>query len=317
MLIPISTPFLYLKTGSTTIKMKAIIFGAGGQDAYYLSSILKENDVEVIGISRSGNFIRGSVADYAFVEDQIKHQQPSYIFHLAANSSTKHNTLFENHETISTGTLNVLEAARLHCSSAKIFLSGSAMQFRNSGLRIDEQTEFEANNPYAVARIQSVYAGRYYRDRYSMQVYIGYFFNHDSPLRNEHHVNQKIAKAIQRINSGANERIVLGNMDVQKEFGFAGDSVAAIWTLMEQNDFFEAIIGTGKAYSIKDWVIQCFSKTEKNWQDYIDIKDGFKSEYQILISNPTLIKSLGWQPQVGFEQLAEMMMLNQLIWQKH
>lgn len=297
--------------------MKAIIFGAGGQDAYYLSSLLNENHVEVIGISRSGNFINGSVADYAFVEDQIKHHQPAYIFHLAANSSTKHNALFENHETISTGTLNVLEAARLHCSSAKIFLSGSAMQFRNTGLVIDEQTEFAANSPYAVSRIQSVYAGRYYRERYSMHVYVGYFFNHDSSLRNEQHVNQKIAKTIQRINNGANERIVLGNIDVQKEYGFAGDAMAAVWTLMGQNDFFEAIIGTGKAYSIKDWVIQCFSKTDKNWKDYIDIKDEYKSEYHILISNPALINGLGWHPQVGFEQLAEMMMLNQLIWQKH
>ncbi len=90
--------------------MKAIIFGINGQDGFYLNQILEKEGVEVIGVSRSdGNWVKGSVADYNLVQELIKTQKPDYIFHLAANSTTNHNALFENHETISTGTLNILE----------------------------------------------------------------------------------------------------------------------------------------------------------------------------------------------------------------
>lgn len=290
--------------------MKAIIFGAGGQDGYYLTLLLKANRVEVASISRSRNFINGSVADYAFVEEQVKQRQPNYIFHLAANSTTKHAALFENHETISTGTFNVLEAARLHCRSAKIFLSGSAMQFKNSGLPIDEQTEFAASSPYAVARIQSVYAGRYYREKFGMQVYVGYFFNHDSPLRNAHHVNQKIIKGLQRILRGDNNPIIVGNINVRKEFGFAGDVARAIFKLVQQESVFEAVIGTGVAYSIKDWIELCFEIAGVNWEKHIVVENSFVPEYDILVSNPNLINSIGWKPETGFRELAKIMIEN-------
>ena len=290
--------------------MKALIFGVNGQDGYYLSHLLKEKLIDVIGISRKGDYTNGTVADYSFVESQIRHHQPDYIFHFAANSTTRHFALFENHETISTGTLNVLEAVRLYCPAAKVFLSGSAMQFVNKGLSINEQTPFEASSPYAVARIQSVYAGRYYRNKFGIKVYTGYFFNHDSPLRTEHHVNQKIVKAVQRIVQGSNELLELGNIDVQKEFGFAGDTVEAVWTLVNQEAVFEAVIGTGEAYSIKDWTVSCFEKAGKDWKDYVVIKQDFVPEYKILVSDPQVIKSLGWQPKVDFKKLVDLMMFN-------
>ena len=290
--------------------MNVLIFGDNGQDGYYLTNLLTKKKINVIGISRSGNCINGSVADYSFVESQIKQLQPDYIFHLAANSTTRHFALFENHETISTGTINILEAVRLHCPAAKVFLSGSAMQFVNNGLQINEQTPFEASSPYSVCRIQSVYASRYYRDKFGIRVYTGYFFNHDSPLRTEQHVNQKIIKAVQRIAKGSNELLELGNIDVQKEFGFAGDSVEAVWTLMNQENVFEAVIGTGKAYSIKDWVVSCFETAGKDWKNYVVINQDFVPEYNILLSDPSVIKGLGWQPKVDFENLVKLMMFN-------
>lgn len=290
--------------------MRAVIFGSGGQDGFYLTQLLLEREIEVIGVSRKGDFIHGNVADYQFVELVIKNHKPDYIFHLAANSTTRHFALFENHATISTGTLNILEAVRLHSPHSKVFLSGSAMQFKNEGQPINEQTVFEASSAYSVARIQSVYAGRYYREKFGINIYVGYFFNHDSPLRTEDHVNQKIIKAVQRISKGSNERLELGNIDVQKEFGFAGDSVAAIWALVNQNIVFETVIGTGRAYSIRDWVIECFEKKRLNWNDYVIINENFIPEYKILVSDPKLIKSLGWEPEVGLKQLAELMMLN-------
>ncbi len=290
-----------------------MIFGSNGQDGYYLTKLFEREGIECICISRNGNTVHGDVGNYGLVEKQIKEYQPTHIFHFAAKSSTQHHSLFENHQTICTGTLNILEAVKLHCLSAKVFISGSAMQFKNNGLPIDEHTPFEASSAYAVARIHSVYAARYYRDKFGLQIYIGYFFNHDSPLRTEHHVNQKIVSAIKRISLGSKEKLELGNIDVKKEFSFAGDIVEAVWILVNQNTVFETVIGSGSAHSIKEWVEYCFNKIDKNWQDYVVIKNNFIPEYEILVSHPALIRSLGWKQRIDFYQLADVMMKDNYI----
>ncbi len=289
-------------------KINAIIFGASGQDGYFLSRLLQQQKINVLGISRSGNFVQGNVSDYGFVESQIKLHRPDYIFHFAANSTTRHDALFDNHQAISTGTLNILESVKLHSPQSRVFLSGSAMQFKNDGMPISETTAFEASSPYSVARIHSVYAARYYRKYFGLNVYVGYFFNHDSYLRSEKHVNKKITVAVNNIRSGSPERLVLGNIDVKKEFNFAGDLVDAIWVLVNQNNIYEAVLGSGKAYSIKEWVMYCFGKYNLDWENYIDIKKDFFPEYELLVSDPTVIMGLGWQPKTSFYQLADSML---------
>jgi len=288
--------------------MKAIIFGINGQDGFYLEELLNSFQIEVTGVSRSANknHLTGNVKDIDFVTALIAKYQPDYIFHLAANSTTRHEALFENHETISTGTLNILEAVFKFSKHSKVFLSGSAVQFENRGLPINEQTAFAALSPYAVSRIHSVYAGRYYRSL-GMQVYVGYFFHHDSPLRTAGHINQKIAMAVKRIAAGNTEKIEIGNTSVQKEFNFAGDMMEAVWTLINQNHIYEAVLGSGKAYSIKDWVETCFSLIGKKPADFIIEKENFKSDFDKLISDPALIFSIGYQPRVDMPQLAKMM----------
>jgi GDPmannose 4,6-dehydratase len=288
--------------------MTAVVFGATGQDGHYLIRLLLPMGIKVIGISRNGTGIRGDISEFGFVEQQLKRHKPEYIFHFAAHSTTRHFALFDNHNAISTGTLNILECVRMHCPEARVFLTGSAMQFKNDGQPIDEQTPFEAGSPYSVARIQSVYAARYYRNAFGLKIYIGYFFNHDSPLRNEQHVNQKIAKAVQRIAKGSTEKLELGDIEVRKEFNYAGDMVAAAWKLLEQEMVFEAVIGCGKTHSIKEWLACCFEKTGRKWQDFVTIKKDFVPEYRLLVSNPQLMSSLGWKPEVDFYQLADMML---------
>jgi GDPmannose 4,6-dehydratase len=288
--------------------MKAIIFGANGQDAYYLSALLRNKKIDVIGVSRSLGELLGDVANFDFVERAVKTLKPDYIFHFAANSTTSHQSLFDNHQAISTGTLNILESALRHSVKAKIFLTGSAMQFRNDGSPINEQTPFESLSLYAVARIQSTYAGRYYREKFGMEVYCGYFFNHDSPMRTERHVNQKIVKAVKRIANGANEKLMLNGIYVEKEFNFAGDIVEAVWALINQNVIFEAVIGSGQTHSIKEWLEYCFGKINKDWEDFVIVDSTRGVEYKKLVSNPALIQSLAWRPKIKFEELGEMMM---------
>ena len=232
--------------------MKAIIFGISGQDGTYLREILEKENIRVIGVSRTkGDWVGGSVSDLNLVSTLIKEHQPAFVFHLAANSTTRHDALLENHETISTGTLNILESVKLYSPQTKVFISGSGLQFKNSGQPISETNEFEARDAYSVSRIQSVYAARYYRS-FGLKIYIGYFFNHDSALRTERHVNQKIVAAVKRIANGSNETIELGNISVKKEFTFAGDTAKAIWLLVNNSTVFETVIGSGKAYSIED-----------------------------------------------------------------
>jgi GDPmannose 4,6-dehydratase len=292
--------------------MRAIIYGIAGQDGYYLADILRNNNIEVTGVSRSsGNWLQGDIRDFTSVEKLIKDYKPDYLFHFAANSVTVHDALFENHETISTGTFNILEAVYRHSRHTRVFLSGSAVQFKNCGLAINEDTPFSALSPYAVARIQSVYAGRYFRNL-SIKVYIGYFFHHDSSLRSIKHINQKIVKTVQKIADGKHETLEIGNLSARKEFNFAKDFMEAVWILVNQDKVFECVIGSGKHCSLKDWVECCFRLVDMDSKGFIKKNPDSKTDYNIIYSDPSRIISLGWKPKVDMEKLCFLMMNNQL-----
>jgi GDPmannose 4,6-dehydratase len=286
--------------------LKALIFGSNGQDGYYMNKLCSLKGIETIGVSRTGKWLNGDISHFELVEGLIKEHLPDYIFHFAANSSTRHDTLFENHKTISTGTLNILESVKRHSPESKVFITGSGVQFENRGNPISETDNFEAKSPYSVARIQSVYAARYFR-LLGLRVYVGYLFHHESPLRKPNHVSQKIALAVKRIVGGSDEVLELGDISVEKEWTFAGDVAKGIITLIEQDKVFEACIGSGIAYSIEDWLEQCFGIIGKDWHDHVCLREGFIPEYKRLVSNPKTINALGWFPSVEFPDLAKKM----------
>jgi GDPmannose 4,6-dehydratase len=287
---------------------KALIFGSSGQDGYYLDLLLKSKKISTINISRSrGEFI-GSVGDFKFVSDLVKKHLPDYIFHFAADSTTRHGATLDNNCSISTGAINILESVTLHSPFTKIFISGSALQFKNIKLPIDENTSFDFSSSYAISRNYSVQMARYYRQKFNINVYIGYFFNHDSPLRSENHINQKIVAHVVKVLNGSKEKLLIGNLEVQKEFNFAGDIVEAVWILLNQDEIFEVVLGNGKPYMIKDWVNYCFSKYSLKWENYIIKDESYKSEYEVLVSNPITIKKLGWTPKINFIELADLML---------
>jgi GDPmannose 4,6-dehydratase len=290
--------------------MRALVFGANGQDGYYLAQLCKTLGIECIGISRSGNWHQGDISNYQQVEQLVRHYSPDYIFHLAANSTTRHDVLFENHQTISTGTLNVLEAVYQHSPKTKVFIAGSGLQFENKGEPISEKTPFAATSPYAVARIQSVYAARYYRSL-GISTYVGYLFHHESPQRKDNHISKKIILATKRIASGSEEIIELGDITVEKEWAFAGDIVEGILKLVRQDQIFEAVIGTGVAYSIQNWLEECFALIDKNWSDHVHLKTDFTPDFNRLVSDPSVIKTLDWEPTMSLHELACMMFQNE------
>ena len=286
--------------------MKAIIFGANGQDGYYLAILLEKQGYTVIGVSRSDDNRPIDITKYEEVAQLIKNTNPVYIFHLAANSTTRHDALFENNDTIGTGTINILEAVKNFSPLTKVFISGSGLQFVNNDAPIKETDSFEARDAYSVSRIQSVYAVRYFR-RLGLKIYIGYFFNHDSPRRTERHMAMKIAAFAKRIQNGAKEQLEIGDISVIKEWTYAGDVVKGILTLVQQDEVFEANIGSGSGYSIEDWLDACFNYIGKDWKEYIILKNDFVPEYKQLVSDSSLIFSLGWKPELSFDQLAQMM----------
>jgi GDPmannose 4,6-dehydratase len=287
--------------------MNAIITGANGQDGFYLSQLLSAKNIEVTGISRNGDFEKVDLCDFEAVKNIIAGKQPAYIFHLAANSTASHHALFDNHNTISTGTINILEAVKQTSPHTKVFLSGSGLQFVNNDLPIKETDPFEASSAYAVARIHSVYAARYYRTL-GLKIYVGYFFNHESPRRTERHVSKWIAEAVKRINHGSTEIIEIGDMTVKKEWTFAGDIMKGVLTLLEQENIYETVIGSGHGYSIADYVHKCFDFIGKDWKPYIQQKENFTAQYRQLISDPATILSLGWKPETDFDDLVKMML---------
>ncbi len=289
--------------------MKAIIFGINSQDGFFLSEICKQRAIEVVGVSRtSGEWLQGSVSDQPFTEQLIGEVKPNYIFHLAANSSTRHEVLYENNLTINSGTIYIMEAARRFAPSAKVFITGSGLQFKNLGKPIRETDAFEANSAYSMSRIQSVYAARYFRS-VGLSTYVGYLFHHESPMRKEHHMSKVIAEAAKRIMSGSKEKITIGDISVQKEWAYSRDIAEGIFTLVTQDRVSEATIGTGITYSIEDWLTACFQIAGKSWQDHVVLPGhSFKAEYPVLVSDSATMHSIGWRPRTSFSQLSQIMM---------
>jgi len=290
--------------------MKALIFGANGQDGYYLSKSCHRRQIEVVGISRSGPWLHGDVACPETVEELIRLHHPEMIFHLAATSTTKHHALYENHAAIGTGTINILESVRRWSPRSKVFITGSGLQFANNGQPISEAAPFDHGSFYAAVRNYSVYLARYFRSL-GIRTYVGYLFNHESPLRRPEHVSQKIVQAARRITEGSEDIIELGDTSVRKEYTFAEDVARGMITLLEQDQVFEAAIGSGCAYSIEDWLNECFGLINKDWHQYVRPKKDFKADFRVLVSNPSTINSLGWHATTTISELAEIMMKHQ------
>lgn len=286
--------------------MKVIIFGVNGQDGFYLSKVCQKRQIEVVGVSRKGFCIHGDVSLPEIVEKLIRIHQPDMIFHLAAVSSTEHDAIYENNSTIGTGTINILESVKRWSPHSKVFIVGSGLQFVNKGLPISETDTFDHSSVYAATRNYSVYLARYFR-KMGIKTYVGYLFHHESPLRSEKHVCQKIAMAARRIADGDNFIFELGDISVKKEWTFAENIAEGIMTLMEQDIVTEATIGSGLAYSIEDWLNECFSIIKKDWIDYVKVQKNYKPEYNILVSNSTTINALGWFAETTFSELAKIM----------
>ena len=283
-----------------------LVFGGNGQDGVYLRELGRERNWDVALSSRSSVDFPCDVGDADAVNSLIRSLGPRMVFQLAAESTTQHEGLYVNHAAIATGTLHVLEAVRQHLPESRVFIPGSGLQFVNDGLPIAETHPFVARDVYCLSRIHAVYSARYYR-ALGLRVVVGYLFHHDSPIRRSRHLARRVADCVTRIASGSAERLLIGDLDVGREWGFARDIAQGMITLTVQDNVFEATIGTGRAYTVRDWVSTCFQHAGLDWRDHVDVDPHYQAPFQRLVSDAATMRGLGWSATTSICDTARMM----------
>ena len=300
------------------MKKTVVIFGGGGQDGFYLNELLLSLDYQVIVFTHSNRNIGLplDVSDFNSVKAELIKYKPEIIFHLAAKSSTQHKYLFKNHRAIVEGALNILEVVDRLMPKSKVFIASSALIFQNKGTPIKECNELFADTAYSLARIEALHVARYFRKR-GLKVYVGFLFNHESPLRPTSSVVRKVARGVLDIHYGQRKMLNVGNFNVIKEWMWAGDAVAAMMVLISQDDIFEACIGDGIGRSIHDYAIACSKVVGLSLKERIVKNPTYEPEYSILVSGSRKIKSLGWSPKSNMMDLAKKMIVAEIANQKH
>lgn len=235
---------------------QAIIFGAGGQDGYYLTKILEREGIKVLAFSHK----ECDVGVQGYVCHQIAQHMPDYIFNLAAVSSTSHDALWQNHKAIVDGAVNILDAVKNYCPKAKVWLAGSILQLAQHGSWVREgQVNGSA---YAAQRNASVAYARYYRS-IGIDVYVGYLSYHDSPRRGPNHLAKRIAMEAIQVSIGAKDVLVVKDALDEKEWNFAGDMMEAVWAQVNSTHY-EAVLGSGVTHTIQQYAKACLKAINPN-----------------------------------------------------
>ena len=280
---------------------RAIIFGANGQDGFYLSKILQKKKYQVIMTSRSGNKSHKlNVANYLAVKKIIENEQPQLIFNFAATSSTSHKFLFDNLNTIVKGTVNILEACRSLNSSAKIFIAGSGLQFLNLNKMIKVTDNLDFKSAYVCARNSALFYTRYYRSL-GLNVYYGFLFNHESSRRPRNHLTWRLFRDSKKYAKNRIQAITIINEKTKKEWAHAEDVCNEIYRFVSKGKASDAIIGTGEGLEIKDYIsllIKSFSSPENSESIKFNREKHAKLDYKKLISSPSQFKTINNIPKI-------------------
>lgn len=269
---------------------RALISGIGGQDGGYLAKFLLEKGYEVFGTSRDVFLMFGrglqtlqiadqvhlrsmAINDFRSVLTVLAAVKPDEVYNLAGQSSVglSFDQPMETMESIATGTLNLLEAIRFHNPDIRFYNAGSSECFGDTGgVPADETTAFRPRSPYAVAKAAAFWQVANYRDAYKLHASSGILFNHESPMRPERFVTRKIVASACRIAQGAKERLVLGDIQIERDWGWAPDYVEAMWAMTQQPAGGDYVVATGRTVSLAYFVKQVFAELGLNWKEHTD-----------------------------------------------
>jgi GDPmannose 4,6-dehydratase len=311
------------------MKKRALITGVTGQDGSYLSELLLAKDYEVHGIVRRAsteNFERiadlagkiqlhqADLLDQLSLIDVIRETQPDEVYNLAAMSfvptSWKQPVL--TGEFTGIGVTRMLEAIKLLGKDRIKFYQASSSEMFGKVLEVPqtETTPFYPRSPYGVAKVYGHWITVNYRESYNMFCCSGILFNHESPRRGREFVTRKVTDGVARIKLGMSKNLKLGNLDAKRDWGFAGDYVRAMWLMLQQDKPDDYVISTGQTHTVKRLVELAFGAVGLDWSKYVvtDASLVRPAEVDLLIGDPSKAKrKLGWEPEVSFERLIEMM----------
>jgi GDPmannose 4,6-dehydratase len=316
---------------STPIMNKtALILGVSGQDGSYLAELLLKKGYRVVGSSRDAqmssfaNLRRLGIKDHVQTESVssndfrsvlqvLKNVEPDEIYNLAGQSSVglSFSQPMETFESIGIGTLNLLEAIRMMDMPIRFYNAGSSECFGNTdGERADEETSFRPRSPYAVAKAAAFWQVANYREAYNVFACSGLLFNHESPLRPERFVTQKIVQEACQIKAGLQEKMKLGNISVKRDWGWAPEYVEAMWLMLQQDEASDYIVATGKTYSLEEMVETVFSYLGLNWQEHVELNPDLlrPTDIKISLADPGKAeRELGWKARYKMKEVATMM----------
>jgi GDPmannose 4,6-dehydratase len=312
--------------------MKALICGVNGQDGTYLANFLLGKGYEVIGTSRdamASSFVNlevlgirekvtttsMAITDFRSVLQTVDKYRPDEIYNLAGQSSVglSFDQPVETIESIVIATLNLVEAIRFSGLPTRLYSAGSSECFGDtSAVPATEDTPFHPRSPYAVAKAAAHNLIANYREAYDLYACTGIFFNHESPLRPERFVTQKIVRTAARIADGSKEKLVMGNIDIQRDWGWAPEYVEVMWNMLQLDNPQDFVIATGRTVSLEFFIEQAFRFFGLNYRDYLVINPDLyrPSDIRIGSANPYKANNLlRWKAQVEVEAVIERMCL--------
>lgn len=311
---------------------KALITGITGQDGSYLAEFLLEKGYEVHGIVRRVALedpdhrlwrIRhlldkvvlhaASLESYASLFDVVENVKPDECYHLAAQSFVSY-SFDDSFSTINTninGTHYMLSAVKERAPRCRFYFAGSSEMFglvRETPQK--ETTPFYPRSPYGISKVAGFYLTLNYREAYKMFASCGILFNHESPRRGFEFVTRKITNSVAKIKMGLEKELRLGNLDAQRDWGFAGDYVRAMWLMLQREKPDDYVIATNETHSVKKFVEVAFAHAGLDWKDHVVVDQNFfrPSEVHLLKGDYSKAnKDLKWEPSVRFEDLVRMM----------
>jgi GDPmannose 4,6-dehydratase len=307
---------------------KALITGITGQDGSYLAELLLEKGYAVHGlVRRSSSFntwridrIRdrldlhyGDLVDQNSLMRTLQLVQPDEVYNLAAQSHVKVSFEMPEYTTDVTaiGVLRVLDAVRELGLRARIYQAGSSEMF---GLIHEnpqtERTPFHPRSPYGVSKVFGHWMAVNYRESYGLHVSNGILFNHESPRRGENFVTRKITMGLAAIRKGKAKELRLGNLDAQRDWGYAKDYVEAMWLMLQQERPDDYVIATGETHSVREFLEEAFSCAGLDWKEFVKVDSKYfrPAEVDLLLGDASKArKALGWQPRVTFKALVRLM----------
>ena len=306
----------------------ALITGITGQDGSYLAELLLSKGYRVIGVARRSStvtseriehlldrmtVVQGDLHDQGSLLSLLEEYQPTEVYNLAAQSfvPTSWNQPALTGDITAIGVTRMLEAIRFVNPKIRFYQASSSEMF-GKVLEVPqrENTPFYPRSPYGVAKVYGHWITVNYRESFNMFAASGILFNHESPRRGLEFVTRKITDGVARIKLGMAKELRLGNLEAQRDWGFAGDYVDAMWRMLQQDTPDSFVIGMGETHSVREFCEIAFGYVGLDFKEFVVQDERFyrPAEVDLLISDPSKARSvLGWEPAVGFKELVTMM----------